>query len=309
MGEEVTLDEYTLQQIIQISIILIYLVCLVGTIIFYCLGRYILRRCDDPHEYRSLEGISHAYYVYRANPSNWYENLGMILNLMTCGLSAPWVVLDQAHYTTERFVFHGLRTQFVGTLKSYVARVCLFNWIISYFTCGLWLCCGCASKVENAWLDHNTRPLRENEVEEDQFYYFRARPNFCKDLFYRTCLCLTCQLAESCVLMCETKDTISQIIVFGHRSIFTGSWDRYWTAVLCPTFLYSFVTCGVYTCGGWAEERRDEWFDSQLGVPFSERDPSRYGTVPPARAAQEVPLLEDRLSPSPICLKKEELAL
>merc|ERR1711963_588522 len=291
---DMTLTEEDVQNIVNLVIVLIYLLCLGTTIVFYCLAKWILRSsmCDDEREYRTLEGVPHAFYIYRATPSNFYENLGICLNFMTLGLSAPWVTLDQ-------FVFRGLRTRFVGTTGDYVRRVCLLNSLLNYLTLGLWTCCGCAGKAENAWLDNHTRPLHEDEVEEHGFYYFQARPNFCRALFYRTCLFVTCQVAETCVLMCETFDTIGDINVFGRKAHFTGTWSNYWSAVLCPTAILSFVTCGLYTCCGWAEERRDEWFDAHLIVPPSEKE-----SLPTYGAISSPHLLDDRPPPSPIKLEK-----
>jgi len=60
-----------------------------------------------------------------------------------------------------RFVGH--RAEFDGQGCDYLKSVCCINCILSAVTCGFWVCCGCAEKKSNKWLDEHIHSTGDGE--------------------------------------------------------------------------------------------------------------------------------------------------
>lgn len=110
----------------------------------------------NSHPLETQNGDQLPFYFYQADQSCLncvFSFCGMGLS---CGLLAPYLFLCKVEEIIQQMNFFGTKAVFKGECCDFCCSVVIKNLIFGIFTCGLWICCGCAEKLQNTWLDKHT---------------------------------------------------------------------------------------------------------------------------------------------------------
>ena len=203
------------------------------------------------------------YVIYSAFPSFCTRLGGTFLIFVTCGLCLPFVVVKLLNKFFTRFWFGGEQGEFHGRPLSYCLHVFCMNNILACFTCGCWVCCGCADQRQAKWIDQHTTVVGRTGADQNVFL-FQARPAWYKVLFTRFCSCITCGIAAPLFFVRNLKETVSQMKFGRKEARFVGETDDYVDTTWAPICGLNMLTCGCYSCCGLADARTRNYIDKNI---------------------------------------------
>jgi len=208
--------------------------------------------------------------VYTAVPA-WHIRVGaLILTMCSCGLLLPFIMVSLIRMFFRNFWFAGDRGEFKGEPLEYCFSVCVPNQLLSLITCGCWVCLGGADHLQNKWIDEHTQVVaQDRSLQNNDIYLFQARPVWWKRILAGVISCFTCGLTAPFFFVPHMKETISQMRFGSKRANFVGDTDDYVSSVCFPNYAISLLTCGCYSCLGFADKRTRTWVDGRMVSPIN----------------------------------------
>lgn len=201
------------------------------------------------------------YRLFTARNPFLYRNAVTCLNIISCTVCRPFLVLESVRMGLRRVDVRGTRLSLNADWSDYCKLVWLPTCCFNALTCGFYTWCGFAEKREDEFLDEKTSVLGQPG---QPVVFFRAKASW----WYRWLAMLvtvwTCGLAYSFFYVDLVSKSLERMDLAGVTASSIMQVGNFFASVWLRTCICNCFTCYLYSFCGYASGHEKRYADDHL---------------------------------------------